>query len=99
MKLRSFTLLTLLVAVSLLVQGAPLPAAARTVPDPAAPTAFSCNAVTEIPRVECEALVALSPGSHVVTLVATDRDGATATAGVNVFAGSGIFLPLTLRRG
>ncbi|MCX6030820.1 MAG: fibronectin type III domain-containing protein [Chloroflexi bacterium] len=59
MKLRIFPLLSLLVAVSLLVQGAPLPAAARTAPDPAALTAFSCDTVTEIPRAECEALVAL----------------------------------------
>ena len=47
---------------SLLVQGAPLPAAARTEPapaEPAAPTAFSCDSVTEIPKAECEALVAL----------------------------------------
>ena len=62
MKLRLFPLLSLLIAVSLLIQGAPLPAAARTEPapaEPAAPTAFSCDTVTEIPKTECEALVAL----------------------------------------
>ena len=67
MKLRLFPLLSLLVAVSLLVQGAPLPAAARTEPgpaEPAAPTAFSCDSVTEIPKVECEALVALYNGTN-----------------------------------
>ena len=47
MKLRLFPLLSLLIAVALLIQGAPLPVAARTEPvpaEPAAPTAFSCNA-------------------------------------------------------
>jgi hypothetical protein len=62
MKLRSLPLLSLLIVVSLLIQGAPLPAAARAEPgpaEPAAPSAFSCDAVTEIPKAECEALVAL----------------------------------------
>lgn len=62
MKLRSFPLLALLVAAALLVQGAPLPPIAQTATDPteaATPTAFSCDNVTEIPKAECEALVAL----------------------------------------
>jgi hypothetical protein len=62
MKRRPFPLLTLLIAASLLVQGTPLPAAARIESDPTeptAPTAFSCDVVTDIPKAECEALVAL----------------------------------------
>lgn len=62
MKPRLFPLLSLPVAVLLLIPGAPLPVAARTAPalaEPAAPAAFSCDCVTEIPKIECEALVAL----------------------------------------
>ena len=62
MKLRLFPLLSLLVAVSLLVQGATLPAAAgpeQDTAEPAAASSFSCDSVTEIPKTECEALVAL----------------------------------------
>jgi Leucine-rich repeat (LRR) protein len=43
------------------------PAAARTAPDPAeliAPAAFSCDSVTEIPKIECEALVALHSNTN-----------------------------------
>ena len=52
------------------------PAAARTAPspaEPAAPTAFSCDGVTEIPKTECEALVALYNGTNGTGW--TDRSG------------------------
>jgi len=94
MKVRPFPLLILLIAVSLLVQGAPLPVAARTEPDlaePAAPIAFSCDNVTEIPKTECEALVALynstnGPGwtnriGWLVTNTPCSWCGVTCTAG------------------
>ena len=44
-----------------------------------------------------QALVTLSPGRHVITLAATDTDGSTATANVNVYAGRKTYLPLVLR--
>ena len=63
MKLRLFLLVTLFVVASLLIPSVPGHAAARTAPSPPAqpanPTAFSCDAVTEIPKTECAALVAL----------------------------------------
>jgi hypothetical protein len=61
MKLRTLFLLSLFVSLSLLVLGTPLPASAQIQSppeEPAAPTAF-CDSVTEIPKIECEALVAL----------------------------------------
>ena len=61
MKLRTLCLLSLLVALSLLALGTALPASAQIqspLEVPAAPTAF-CDSVTEIPKAECEALVAL----------------------------------------
>jgi hypothetical protein len=42
-------------------------------------------------------LVTLSSGQHVVTLTATDSDGNSATASVNIFAGSKIYLPIVRR--
>ena len=44
-----------------------------------------------------QALVTLSPGRHVLTLAATDRDGNTATASISVYAGGKNYLPLVLR--
>jgi hypothetical protein len=41
-----------------------------------------------------QALVTLSPGHHAITLVATDKDGNTATASINVYAGGKTSLPL-----
>jgi hypothetical protein len=41
-----------------------------------------------------QALVTLSPGRHVLSLAATDRDGNIATASINVYAGGKIYLPL-----
>jgi len=61
MKLRTLCLLSLLVALSLLALGTALPASAQIqspLEVPAAPTAF-CDSVIEIPKIECEALVAL----------------------------------------
>ena len=61
MKLRTLFLLSLLVALSLLASGTSLSASAQiqsTPEEPAAPAAF-CDSVAEIPKTECEALVAL----------------------------------------
>lgn len=44
-----------------------------------------------------QALVALSPGRHTITLAATDSHGNTAMANVNVFAGQRAYLPLVMR--
>ncbi len=42
-------------------------------------------------------LVNLSTGQHVITLSATDSDGNTARAAVNIFVGSRLYLPLVVR--
>lgn len=42
-------------------------------------------------------ITTLSPGAHSLTLTATDSDGASASATVNLFAGTRLFLPLSLR--
>ncbi len=39
----------------------------------------------------------LSPGRHVLTLAATDKDGNIATASITVYAGGKTYLPLVLR--
>ena len=44
-----------------------------------------------------QALVTLSPGRHVITLAATDKDGNTATASISVYAGGKTYLPLVVR--
>jgi hypothetical protein len=44
-----------------------------------------------------QALVTLSPGRHVITLVARDKDGNTATTSITVFAGGKTYLPVSLR--
>jgi hypothetical protein len=41
-----------------------------------------------------QVLVTLSYGQHVITLRTIDSDGNTATASVNVFVGSRIYLPV-----
>jgi hypothetical protein len=43
-----------------------------------------------------QALVTLSPGRHLITLAATDKDGNTA-ASIKVYAGGKTYLPLVLR--
>jgi hypothetical protein len=40
--------------------------------------------------------VTLSPGRHLITLAATDKDGNTA-ASIKVYAGGKTYLPLVLR--
>jgi hypothetical protein len=40
---------------------------------------------------------ALSPGTHQITLTATDSDGMTAQATIHVFVGTRLFLPLIWR--
>jgi hypothetical protein len=42
-------------------------------------------------------VVTLSPGRHVITLVAGDAEGNTATASINVYAGGKTYLPLVVR--
>lgn len=42
-------------------------------------------------------LVVLSPGPHVITLTATDSDGARTTATIRLSAGARMFLPIVLR--
>ena len=44
-----------------------------------------------------QALVTLSPGRHVITLAATDKDGNHVTASITVYAGGKTYLPLVLR--
>jgi hypothetical protein len=44
------------------------------------------------------AVSTLSPGRHVITLSATDSDGMESSAGVNVFVGQSVYLPLLVRR-
>jgi len=44
-----------------------------------------------------QALVTLSPGRHVLTLGATDKDGNQAATSINVYAGGKTYLPLVLR--
>jgi hypothetical protein len=44
-----------------------------------------------------QALVTLSPGRHVITLAAADKDGNTATSSITVFAGDRIYLPVIKR--
>jgi hypothetical protein len=44
-----------------------------------------------------QALVTLSPGRHVITLAATDKDGNQATASITVYAGGKTYLPLVVR--
>ena len=43
-------------------------------------------------------LVTLSPGRHHITLTATDSDGQTDVAGIEVFAGGKVYLPVTRAR-
>ena len=44
-----------------------------------------------------QALVTLSPGQHVITLTAADKDGNAATASITVFVGSRTYLPAITR--
>ncbi len=44
-----------------------------------------------------QALADLSLGQHVITLTATDGDGNTATATINIFVGSKTYLPTILK--
>lgn len=42
-------------------------------------------------------ITTLSPGAHTLTLTATDSNGASASATVNLYAGTRLFLPLSLQ--